>query len=520
MKKLLLMAFAAVFTLGASAQHLEWDASQIPQSVEEAQALASEGWQTVYAEYPVTPENYILFEGNGVTAKFEKPTLIGNKCNYSTDYTLVPWMGMNNSDRNGIESLYFYEGLENNDYVRTNGPVASDIDGTDVYYTDAIVTLVVSGDASYGTVKITYSRGDNLSAMYVVDGTAHDNEGMMVLQSQTRNEGAENVKQPHVAQFGVVPGHTYYIMASEKQSVELYHLEYTAVTDDSYETLISSDDYPVYWDAASIPQSVEDAQALASEGWQTIYAEYPVTPANYILCEGEGITAKFENTTLIGNKCNYSTNYSLVPWMGMNNSARDGLESLYFYEGLENNDYVRYNGPVASDIDGSDVTYYDAVVTLVVADADNGGQYGRVAINYSRGDNLSAMYVIDGTANDKEGMMVLESQTRNDYPYELAEGESNPIQKQAHTAQFGVVPGHTYYIMASEKQSVELYKLGYCPVTSEKYAGAIETGIQNITAGSALTTTNNRIYSIDGRYVGTEQGSLSKGLYIMNGKKI
>lgn len=44
------------------------------------------------------------------------------------------------------------------------------------------------------------------------------------------------------------------------------------------------------------------------------------------------------------------------------------------------------------------------------------------------------------------------------------------------------------------------------------------TGIQTVSSYKAMTTT--RIYTIDGRYVGTDPNQLPRGLYIVNGKKI
>lgn len=44
------------------------------------------------------------------------------------------------------------------------------------------------------------------------------------------------------------------------------------------------------------------------------------------------------------------------------------------------------------------------------------------------------------------------------------------------------------------------------------------TGIQTVSSYKAMTTT--RIYTIDGRYVGTDPNQLPRGLYVVNGKKI
>ncbi len=54
-----------------------------------------------------------------------------------------------------------------------------------------------------------------------------------------------------------------------------------------------------------------------------------------------------------------------------------------------------------------------------------------------------------------------------------------------------------------------------------KVTGEVSTGIKNMVTfeNKATGLFSNRIYSIDGRYVGTDASKLSKGLYICNGKK-
>ena len=44
------------------------------------------------------------------------------------------------------------------------------------------------------------------------------------------------------------------------------------------------------------------------------------------------------------------------------------------------------------------------------------------------------------------------------------------------------------------------------------------TGIQEIQVVKPVT--NGRIYTLDGRYVGTDLNQLERGLYIINGKKV
>ena len=55
-----------------------------------------------------------------------------------------------------------------------------------------------------------------------------------------------------------------------------------------------------------------------------------------------------------------------------------------------------------------------------------------------------------------------------------------------------------------------------------KVTSSVSTGIDNVmtvTGTDGIRPADNRIYSIDGRYVGTDETKLGKGLYIRNGKK-
>ena len=90
---------------------------------------------------------------------------------------------------------------------------------------------------------------------------------------------------------------------------------------------------------------------------------------------------------------------------------------------------------------------------------------------------------------------------------------------QTHCVQFGVEGGHTYYIFASDNNSVELYGIGYCPTIADNYGTfGTTTGIDNI-VNKVEKVADNKIYSIDGRYVGTDKEALANGLYIQDGRK-
>ena len=55
-----------------------------------------------------------------------------------------------------------------------------------------------------------------------------------------------------------------------------------------------------------------------------------------------------------------------------------------------------------------------------------------------------------------------------------------------------------------------------------KVTASVSTGIDNVmtvTGTDGIRPADNRIYSVDGRYVGTDDTKLGKGLYIRNGKK-
>ena len=194
--------------------------------------------------------------------------------------------------------------------------------------------------------------------------------------------------------------------------------------------------------------------------------------------------------------------YKLI--MGMNNSTRDGIDPLNFAEGLTNNSYVRKAGNADQKPEGSETGYEinDAIIKINVP-AD--GNYGRVILNYNRGGNNSAMYVVDSTKTNQ----VLQTVTR--CPDDAV---------KTHAAIFNVQPNHTYYVMASEKGSVELYAIGYCSAADAKYAElGGTTGIKTVETVAKSAVNNNMIYTISGRMVGTNRDALSKGLYIQNGKK-
>ena len=476
--------------------HCEWTAAQLPQTkfvtVDEAVAA---GYNTMWAsaDFLGMPAQNLI-DNEKITVSLPLPYSYVSKGNnkYSgVNYAYKIIMGMNNSTRDGIDPAYFTEGVTNNDYIRKSG----NSDQGNVI-NDAVVKIETKGD-QYGTVTLKYNRGGNNSAMYVVDATKQK----MVLQSVTRSD--ETNVYTHVARFGVEPGHEYYVMASDKGSVELYGISYDECADDAYTTEVSDVNSTDIWTADKLPTTLfTTTDEAVAAGYNTMW-----TSADFLgmsaqdLINSENISVSLPlayNYMSKGNGKYSGTKYAYKLIMGMNNSTRDGIDPAYFAEGVTNNDYIRKSG----NSDQGNVIN-DAVLKIAVP---AGTTYGRVILNYNRGGNNSAMYVVDATKQK----MVLQSVTR--CPEDLV---------KTHSAIFNVEPGHEYYVMASDKGSVEFYGIGYCPTTSEKYNALNNnggsTGINTI--NNTAKKADNRIYSIDGKFVGTDASVLSNGIYVQNGKK-
>ena len=493
--------------------HCEWTAAQLPSEVFAGKAAAeAAGYNTMWwaadeANGDAAPVKWMGMAAcdliNNENIQVSLPLAynyvsVGNNKYSGANYAYKLIMGMNNSTRDGIDPDMFLEGLENNDYVRKAG----DSDQGNVI-NDAIIKVNVKS-ANYGAITLRYNRGGNNSAMYVVDST----KLKRVLWSVTRNPD-DNI-QTHVARFGVEPGHTYYIMASEKGSVELYGIEYDECTDADYEVLATADNCTDLWTAAQLPAEVFAGKAAAeAAGYNTMWwaadeANGDAAPVKWMgmpacdLINSSNVVVSLPlayNYVSTGNNKYSGANYAYKLIMGMNNSTRDGIDPDMFIEGVENNEYVRKAG----DSDQGNLVN-DAIVKISVPAE---GDYGRVILNYNRGGNNSAMYVVDQT----KSMQVLQATTR--CPDDAI---------KTHAAIFNVQPGHDYYVMSSEKGSTELYAIGYCSAADAKYATLGTTGIENVTVNTVVPA-DGKIYSIDGRFVGMDKANLAKGMYIMNGKK-
>ena len=505
MKKIFTLIAVAFASLTSFAQHAEWTAAQLPQALFADKAAAeAAGYNTLWGsgDWLGMPAQDLI-KTDWVTVSLATPYSYVSKGNGKCSgkayaYKLI--MGMNNSTRDGIDPLFFLEGVQNNDYVRKAG----DSDQGNVV-NDAIIKIVTEKtpegvDPWTYSVTMRINRADNAAAFYVVDAT----KSKMVVQTMIRN--MKNNYGDDVIRFNIEQGHEYYCMASEKGSVELYGITVCDPNDADFEVVANEENTTALWTADMLPQTkfatVDEAVAA---GFNTLWGmtDYLGMPAQDLIKNDE-VTVSLANpynTVYATSKIGGGKKHTYKIIMGMNNSTRDGIDPLFFLEGVTNNDYVRKAG----DSDQGNVVN-DAILKIEVAPAPEGEDpyCSRMIFNYSRGNNNGAFYVVDAT----KSIPVYQDVTRID----------NKIEKKQ-SAIINVYPGRTYYVMTSDKASVELYNVGFCSAADPKYVTSMTTGIEDITT-SVVAPVNNNIYSIDGRFVGTEKASLKSGLYIMNGKKV
>ena len=97
------------------------------------------------------------------------------------------------------------------------------------------------------------------------------------------------------------------------------------------------------------------------------------------------------------------------------------------------------------------------------------------------------------------------------------------LSKTDYTMSIGKMTEYTLAIEGTGKVSVTFTPGNIFFLDEVKIESVTTSGIEGVTAGEAGSVSgkpaDNRIYSIDGRYVGTDTGALKEGIYIRNGKK-
>ena len=85
---------------------------------------------------------------------------------------------------------------------------------------------------------------------------------------------------------------------------------------------------------------------------------------------------------------------------------------------------------------------------------------------------------------------------------------------KAHTIQFGVEPGHKYYVLCSDRLSSHFHSIGFTSSSSDKYYTPATSAIDNIDNKPGFE--KDVMYNILGQRVNGN----TKGIVIMNGKKL
>jgi len=524
MKKIFTLIATALVALGANAQttHQEWTAAQLPSTqfatIAEAQAAGYETfWDTDGAvKFLGTPANTKLIEmpeaQDGISVTLENPSYVsvGNAKYSGAAYPYKLIMGMNNSTRDGLDPTLFdksveelgYNVLEATNYLRK---AATSDNGVNVY--DAVLTIEVGANAQQGRLTLEHNRGGNNYAFYVIDATKQKH----ALYAAPRCP--DDAIKTHVSTVNLYPGRRYYVLSSDKGSVELYKVSWDNVSSDSYEVTVP-ENCKQSWTAAQLPSAqfatIAEAQAAGYETfWDTDGAvKFLGTPANTKLIEmpeaQDGISVTLENPSYVsvGNAKYSGAAYPYKLIMGMNNSTRDGLDPTLFDKSVEELGYnvleaTNYLRKAATSDNG--VNVYDAVLTVEVG---ANAQQGQLILQHNRGGNNYAFYVID--ANKQKHALYAAPRCPDD-------------AIKTHTSIVNVYPGRRYYVLSSDKGSVELYGVYFNAVSDDAYITSLGNSADAIK--TATVTKNNvkeGIFNLAGQKVGADY----KGVVIKNGVKM
>ena len=127
-------------------------------------------------------------------------------------------------------------------------------------------------------------------------------------------------------------------------------------------------------------------------------------------------------------------------------------------------------------------------------------------VHHSKGNRLIGMYLIyndaEIEATEKPGKFIATADN-------VSMGADGATKGEPQDFSCALEAGRKYYLIAGDNNIA---------VFTQKFTAGGVDGIESVVTKSEIK--NNNIYSIDGRFVGTEKSSLKSGLYIMNGKKV
>lgn len=365
-------------------------------------------------------------------------------------------------------------------YVYWGSQKGSDESGyyDDIYSASAITREnhgIIRIDAKQsGRMTASYSMGNNLRSFYVYQLPTETEEaagtyGYYVMCSTTHSAGV------HTSAFNVRSGRSYLIISSGSGN-QLYGMTFTApdATSGYTATDLPAEPYTV----VTFPSEEEGlAAGYEAHSWGAGY----VYPANTVVLDNDDMTV----TNML--------DCGIFPPSWFHGVAKDTDYPSYMYFGST------LNNDQKEDIYSADG----------IARADHGfislkaKKSGRVVLSYSMGSNNRTCYVYR-LADDEE----------------LAAGEYGAYVLSnftdiagIHTPAFDVMEGNEYYIIGSGSGN-QLYAIGFANTETQS-----TSGISSITQDSTAAPSDGKIYTIDGRYAGTDKEILPKGIYITGGKK-
>lgn len=460
MKKIFLVA--ALFAASITGVNADTDVT-IP-SVETAQA---NNWDALWGDYQygyVMPENYVLVDNEEITVQLNRAANVATSCQVA-GYDINLQMGSSLTRE-------------------SNTPVYS-IDAICAGIAQPYAVLTVTPKMN-GKLTYTYCRGKNgNTTMYVWDTSAADGVGAYVSANSTYfEEGEDEAYDPiaHTVTVNLRKDHVYWIFGAEPRSnTDFYGMTFVPYSSPNYVTSTTGTTEMV------IP-TVETAQA---NNWGGLWGDYQygyVMPENYMLVDNEDITLQLNRAANVATSCQVA-GYGINLQMG-SSVARESNTPVYSIDAI-----------------CAGIAQPYAVLTLTPK------KNGKITFTYCRGKNgATTMYVWDTSAADGVGAYVCANSTY------FEEGEDEAYDPMPHTVTVNVRQGHVYWIFGAEpKSNTDFYSLAFTPYSDANYS--TPTGIENVVTSTTDKAADNKIYTIDGRYVGTDKAALVKGLYIQNGKK-
>ncbi len=476
MKKLFTLAIVALCTMSMSAQTtITWP------TIDEAEAAGYEALWGSYEYGYVLPDNYVFADNDEITIEIP---VASNVTPYTTgegNSVIASSMG-SSIDQDSNDAPFSFEAL---------------YEGMKQPYAVFKVTPKVSG-----RLTMQYDRGGTNFTMYVFDPTANDEDGQYIMANTvTSNDGDNKIKKTHTSVVDLTGGHEYWVFCSDKgANLNFYGMSFCPMSSEEYYKAYGTFDTEVVW------PSVEEAEA---EGYEELWGSYDFgfyVPAGYTFVDDDNITVTGPNNKSIVAQ-NFTTSEGTTPLsslMGSSIADDNCNEAPFSFDGL---------------VEGVSMDYAVFKVTPKLS--------GVFAITYDRGGSNFAMYVFDSTANDEDGQYILANT--------VTSATDDGKIKVSHTSIVNLTANHEYWVFCSGTgANVYLWEMKYTAMSSDNYYSCVNgesasseggesgnegegTGIMSITTSSS---TMGKIYSIDGRLIGTNANNLSKGMYIMNGKKI